>query len=144
MRTTSTVLAIVAASLLGMLAIVVPTVLTPGIQRYDAPLLPLALVRTAVEGMRLPALVALVLVGGGLGVFTASPPWLLGVATMVLFPLVAIADMILDPASHNLFPIEFAMYGLLTVPPIVGAYGGRRVRLWWSRGGTRARSRNTR
>ena len=47
---------------------------------------------------------------------------------MVLFPLAAICEMIVDSSSHNIFPIEFILYGLYSIPVIIGAYLAQSIR----------------
>ena len=36
--------------------------------------------------------------------------------------------MLVDPYSHNLWPIEFIVYGFMTIPGIFGAYIGAFIR----------------
>ena len=55
--------------------------------------------------------------------------WLWGLFTMAAFPPIAINEMMKDPTSHNLWPIEFFIYGLLTLPGIYGARVGCAIRL---------------
>ena len=46
---------------------------------------------------------------------------------MVLFPIASIAEMILYPTSHNLWPLEFFVYGILSIPAVVGALIGSKL-----------------
>ena len=48
--------------------------------------------------------------------------WKIGLMSMALFPIAAICEMIVEPSSHNMFPFEFIIYGLITIPAIIGAY----------------------
>ena len=109
----------VAAGALGLLAIVLPPLMDPGSRRYDAPLFPL--VRAGVEGFGL--LSALLLFVAGAIVGAARPPraWLWGMATLFPLPVIALAEVMVDPTSHNLLPIECAFYLVLAVPAAVGA-----------------------
>ena len=60
-----------------------------------------------------------------LGVNFAIHPLMLGFATMAAFPALAFVDMAQNPYSHNLWPIEFVMYGLVSLLAVGGAYAGR-------------------
>ena len=116
---------LLAAALLGLAAMLTPVLIHPG-QAYNAPLFPL--VRAAVERVSWSSAGLLLVAGLIVGCFGAGPPWQLGLATMALFPLSAIAEMFADGTSHNLWPLEFVMYGVLSVPAIVGACVGRAAR----------------
>ena len=48
-------------------------------------------------------------------------------ATVLWLPVVSIADMLVDPTSHNLFPIEFALYALFAIVPIFASWTGTRL-----------------
>src|SRR6185295_1723993 len=102
------IVAFVMAPVLGLVAMVAPVLLWPPARHYDAPLFPL--IRDAVEGVGLPQLLLLFAAGVVLGLVSTSRAWLLGIAAISALPLVAVAEMIQDPTSHNLFPIEFATY----------------------------------
>lgn len=119
-------LGFVIAPLLGLSAMVLPVLLRAGGPLYDAPLFPL--LRTAVERIGLAALILLCTTGVVLGLVSAAPALLLGLAAVSLLPLAAIAEMIKDPTSHNLFPIEFMMYALYGLVVTGGAVVVRRLR----------------
>jgi hypothetical protein len=70
----------------------------------------------------------LFLIGTMAGFFHPKNAWLWGLATMFLFPILAFIEMAADPYSHNLWPIEFIMYGFMTIPGICGAYVGAFIR----------------
>jgi hypothetical protein len=76
-----------------------------------------------------PVSLALLLAVGALGGLAASrlSPWL-AAATMAGFPLLAFVEMARDPTSHNLWPMEFAMYGAVSLVAVVGAAITRRLR----------------
>jgi hypothetical protein len=111
-----------AASLLGLLAILAPVWILD-LRRYPAPLFPL--LRTGVEGMSLLTLVFLFCAGFLVSCFGVGHPFLLGIATVALLPILAIAEMCVSPASHNLWPLEFVIYGFVSLSAIVGAFLGR-------------------
>lgn len=88
----------------------------------DAPLFPL--IRTGVESLSWPAPTALLVLGLIAGVVTRWHPVAIGAASVAVFPVVAIAEMVKDPTSHNLIPFEMVMYGFLAVPAVLGAWVG--------------------
>ncbi len=118
---------------LGLLAIVVPPLFIPGIKFYEAPLFPI--VRTGIEELSLWAILCLFLSGMFLGFIRPKHAWLWGLATMFLFPIFAVIEMVADPYSHNLWPIEFTLYGFMTIPGIVGAYIGAFIRRKFAKAG---------
>src|SRR5438477_10612631 len=90
-----------AATLLGLIAIVAPVWILD-LRRYSAPLFPL--IRSGVEGMSLLTLVFLSCAGFLVGCFGRGHPFLLGLATVSLLPIFAIAEMMISSTSHNLWP----------------------------------------
>ena len=76
----------------------------------------------------LAELLPLFLIGVMAGFFNPKNAWLWGISTMSLFPVLAFIEMMKDPYSHNLWPIEFIMYGFMTIPGIIGAYIGTFIR----------------
>src|SRR5436190_24042871 len=113
------------AALLGLIAIVAPVWILD-LRRYSAPLFPL--IRSGVEGMSLLTLVFLFCAGFLVGCFGRGHPFLLGLATVSLLPIFAIAEMMVSSASHSLWPLEFAIYGFVSLSAIVGAFLGRFIR----------------
>ena len=111
-----------ATSLLGLLAIVVP-VWVLDLRRYTAPLFPL--IRSGVEGMSLLTLVFLFCAGFLVGCFGVGHPLLLGIATVALLPILAIAEMSVSSTTHNLWPLEFIIYGAISLCAVAGAFAGR-------------------
>jgi hypothetical protein len=74
-----------------------------------------------VDGMRWISAALLVVVGAlGGAVAPRQSPWL-AMATMGAFPLMAFVDMLRDPTSHNLWPIEFGMYAAMSLLAVAGA-----------------------
>jgi hypothetical protein len=132
---TRKVLGFVVAPVLGLLAMVVPVLLWPPAAKHygDAPLFPL--IRNAVEGIGLAQLVLLFVAGVVLGLVSRSPAWLLGAAAISPLPIAALAEMIKDPTSHNLFPIEFAFYAVYGLFVAFGAFASHRLRRSWTPSG---------
>jgi hypothetical protein len=81
-----------------------------------------------VDGMRPISLLYLVLVGFGCGLAVPHRFWVAGLASMALFPVIAIVGAVRDPTSHNLLGIEFVMYAFLTLPAILGGALGKLIR----------------
>src|SRR6266478_5815882 len=96
------------AALLGLLAIVAPVWILD-LRRYTAPLFPL--IRSGVEELSLLTLVFLFCAGFLVGCFGVGHPLLLGIATVALLPVAAIAEMSVSSITHNLWPLEFLIYG---------------------------------
>jgi hypothetical protein len=80
------------------------------------------MLRTGLEGLSLYSLLFLFLSGFIVNLLSDLPSWKIGLMSMTLLPLAAICEMIADSSSHNLFPIEFILYGFYTIPATIGAY----------------------
>lgn len=120
------VIEIVAAFCVGPVAMVIPVVASAGTRYHPSPVFPL--IRTGVEEMSATSLLLLVGLSGVIGALTRSSGVLLGILTMAALPCVAGLEMLVDGQSHNLWPIEFAFYSMLTVPAVAGVYLGRHAR----------------
>ena len=81
-----------------------------------------------VDGMQLISLLYLVLVGFGCGLAVPHRFWVAGLASMALFPVMAVVGVVRDPTSHNLLGMEFIMYGFLTLPALFGGAVGKVIR----------------
>jgi hypothetical protein len=106
---------------LGAGCVVVP-VMVSSKPLMDAPLFPL--IRTAVESLSWAAPAALLVLGVIAGALTRWHPVAIGAASVAVFPVVAIAEIVKDPTSHNLIPFEMVMYAFLAVPAVLGAWVG--------------------
>ena len=107
------------AVVIGLLAVLVPALLLP-MKSYESPVFPF--VRTAIEGMT-PFTYAGLFIGGlVLGWFFPYGA-ALGLLTMMPFYASAIAEMIVDPHSHKLWPIEFVIYLALSLLAVFGGFG---------------------
>lgn len=91
-----------------------------------APLFPL--LRTGVEHIGWIALVGLGVLGLAAGSLTRLPVLGIGLSSMAIPPIVAIAEIVADPTSHNLIPFELVMYLLMCAPALLMALLGRTVR----------------
>ena len=113
-----------AAALLGVGAVTLAGNGQPDVG--TSPLFPA--VARGIEGLNEGSFVLLAGAGFIVALLGPAHPLLVGLSTMALFPLISIADMVVDPTSHNLFPFEWAMYALLTLPGVAGAFAGRRFK----------------
>ncbi len=114
------------APIFGLLSLIIPILIWPPSRRRDAPLFPL--LSDAVEGVGWQALVLLLASGCLLGWFTTNRALSLGAATIAALPIAAMLEMVKDPTSHNLFPLEFAVYAFYGMLVTLSALGARRLR----------------
>jgi hypothetical protein len=116
---------VLAAAVGGLASVIAPYVVVHGLEgQYSAPLFPL--LRNAWELLDLlPTLVLLITLGAALG-FLEPRAWpVLGISTALFFPMAATLEMLADPTSHKLWPIEFALYAALVgVPGAAGSFLG--------------------
>jgi len=84
--------------------------------------------KNMVDGFRPISLLYLTLVGFVCGLAVPHRFWVAGLASMALFPVMAIVGAVRDPASHNLLPIELVIYGFLTLPALLGGAVGKMIR----------------
>ena len=68
-----------------------------------------------------------VVLGGLLAFWTRSNPFLIGFAMVLVFPVIAVIEGIVDPTSHNLIPFELATHAAFAVPAVAGAYLGNLI-----------------
>ena len=108
------------APVLGLAAMVLPVLISPHADWYDAPLFPV--IRNAQEHLGLGQLVLFLAVGLVLGFGSFSRALLLGAAAIAPLPLAACAEMMVDPTSHKLFPFEFMLYAFYGLVVAVGAF----------------------
>ena len=113
---------LLAAPIAGFVALLLASYVAGVPKPHDAPLFPL--IRDIVEGFSWVHIVALVLVGLLLGLASRSRPWLLGLLAIAWLPVAAIAELVVDHTSHNMFPFEFAMYGFYGLLAGIGAMLG--------------------
>jgi len=108
------------APVLGVAAMVLPVLISPPAHWYEAPLFPV--IRNAQEDLGLCQLVLFFAVGLILGYGSSSHALHLGAAAVLLLPLAAFAEMVVDSTSHNLFPFEFMFYAFYGLIVAFGAF----------------------
>jgi hypothetical protein len=116
------------APAIGLAAMLMPLLIWPPARHYRAPLFPI--LREAIESMEVPQLLFFVAAGALLGLASKSRAWLLAAAAVSVLPLVALAEMVVDPTSHNLIPLEFMFYAFYGFLVWLGIVGIRRARSW--------------
>ena len=79
------------------------------------------------ECIFVPTIVLLFVAGFILGVMGPRIWWLLGLLTMLIFPVAASYEMQNFLTSHNLWPFEFLLFGFFTIPAIIGAFFSSRI-----------------
>ena len=113
------------ASILGVISIVLPTFFLTDLKEYDAPLFPI--IRTGLEGISLWSFGLLLLSGFGVQLLSQLPNWKIGLTTMALFPIMVLCEIMVDTSSHSMFPIEFILYALYSIPAMIGAYFAQKM-----------------
>jgi hypothetical protein len=113
-------------AILGLVSIVIPPLLLPG-EYYNSPLFPL--VRTGIERFSFLTMSLLIITGMLPGILSHRSAWIWGLGSVFLLPFLAISEMIVEPTSHNLWPIEFTVtYGFISIFATVGAVLGRFIK----------------
>ena len=110
------------SAVIGLLAVTAPVLL--GARRPLPPAPISGVVRAAVENAGLLSVLGLLVAGAVARYLVAAPVWLIGFGTVAALPIFAIAEMFVDPTSHNLWPFEFVVYGIGSVPGLLGAIVG--------------------
>lgn len=73
-------------------------------------------------------IIALGIVAGLMGYFTEWNPLQIGIGLVLIFPVAMFYEISIYKGSHNLFPLEVAVYLLYSLPNILAAYIGRIIR----------------
>ena len=110
------------SAVLGALAVTAPVLLGDRTHLPPAPIS--SVVRAAVENGGIAAALGLFIAGAVARYFVAASIWLVGFSTVAALPVFAIAEMLVDRTSHNLWPFEFVIYGIAATPGILGALAG--------------------
>jgi hypothetical protein len=129
----------VLAAVAGVCCLVLPPHIMldgPGRPAYGWPLIPWFALAWA--NVRLSASMCCYLVlGFALGLAQPVRWWLVSLAAVALPPVLLAVNMLhdwtRDATSHNLFPLEFLIYGFICLPAPVGAFLGALLRRWLSR-----------
>lgn len=87
--------------------------------------------RNPVDGMQPVSLLGIGVIGLAAGLLRPRGWLIWGLCSMAALPCVAVVEMVRDPNSHNLWPIEFVLYGVFSVPGVLGAGIGALFRNRW-------------
>lgn len=111
------------AAAFGFTAVVLPSLFETPLGPTSAVFMPVVGNAVALLTWSVRSKMAYLFLAGLAGTFvTGAPPWLVGVATMVLFPLWSLLDAVMaGPQSHSLLGIEFFIYAFFTIPALIGA-----------------------
>jgi hypothetical protein len=113
------------AACLGFLSVVGPNIVSSGVSErgifYSLP-------AANGSGNFFASMALLFAVGFVLSIIAPSEWLFIAIAEIALLPFVAIVDMLIDPTSHNLFPVELLMYAAIDLPALLGAFLGGRIR----------------
>ncbi len=111
------------AAAFGFTAVVLPSLFEPPLRPTAAVFLPVVGNAVMLLTRYVRSRMAYVFLAGLAGTFvTGAPPWLVGAATMVLFPLWSLLDAAMaGPQSHSLLGIEFIIYAFFAIPAVIGA-----------------------
>ncbi|HSH19244.1 MAG TPA: hypothetical protein VLA03_02250 [Draconibacterium sp.] len=112
-------------AVLGVLSILLPVFFQAGLKHYESSLF--SLIRDCIEGISMWSFALLFSTGFVMRFYTKLSGWKIGLATMALFPVMAILELSVDSTSHNLLPLEIIMYAIYAIPAIIGAYIGQGV-----------------
>ena len=107
----------------GLAAIVLPVLINPSVRWYSAETIAPP-IRTGVENLSIEAVVLLFVAGAVVAPPRIRSAWLVGACTVAALPLITIFELFRFPASHNLWPLEFVVYGFLAIPGMLGALAG--------------------
>ena len=112
-------LAVWPVSLIGLVGVLVPVRLFGSAHQdpFDGP-------------FGLITLAALIAAGTIAGVVARGRPVLGGLASVALLPVATLVAVVLDPSSHNLWPLEIVLYLLLALPAIGAAALASAVLRW--------------
>jgi hypothetical protein len=122
----------VVSIILGLASIIIPVIVTGGIQAQDVHLFPL--IHRGLKNFSLFTLCLLVISGAIIGFLVPRhkvwlySAWLWGYIIITPLPFLAIVESIIYPASHNFFPFELIFYNLLSMTAIFGILVGIFVR----------------
>ena len=119
---------VIIAAVLGFISITSLPYIIPGkkVVSYEASLF--TFIQTAIENLSILPTTSLLILSGGFVGYLKPENWrLLGFSTIVLFPIASIFEMFLNPTTHNLWPLEFLVYGVLSIPPLIGALLGSKI-----------------
>lgn len=123
-----TIIAFVMLPFIGFLSFLLPVLIVKGVDRNEYVLNIVAIVNYSYKNVIFfPTATLLFVFGVAVGFIVQRFCLLLGLSSILVFPCVALYEMLINPSSHNLWPIEFIIYAFFSIPAIVGAFIGKRI-----------------
>lgn len=119
---------IIGSAFVGALCIIAPPYIfeNENLVNYNAPLFPF--IATAIENIQIFKSSILLLFAYGLWGYVSDAKWfVIGLAAILIFPLVLLLEILKSPASHNLWPFELGLYLFLDLPALVGSFVGSKI-----------------
>jgi hypothetical protein len=113
---------LITAMVLGYASWVLPRILIPGSEQVELPIL--ITVKTNGEVSRNISIICQIISGLILGYWDPKRGLAWGASTMLPIFILSALDAALGFSSHNLLGIEFVMYVIFTIPPMIGALFG--------------------
>jgi len=128
------VIAFLLAPVLGFLCFLLPILITGNAEHLSADGSSSLLVSRVFENAKLvPTTVLLVLAGFGLRHMGVMGVWMSSLLLIAPFPAATFLEVLTNPASHNLLPMEVAIQFGFVVPAVVGGYASRALGHWMAR-----------
>jgi hypothetical protein len=122
------IVSLILSPLLGFLAFVLPVAMTKGVELEKNGSILILFINSIYENVLIiPTAILLFICGVILGAISRRFRWLNGIMTILIFPAVALYEMLVSPTSHNLWPLEFIICSLFSMPAILGSYIGNRI-----------------
>jgi hypothetical protein len=117
---TKKILSLLLISVFGIVSVILPVLFLPDLDRIESPLFPM--LGTGLKSISVWSFGFLFLSGLIGRLVINLPGWKIGLLTIVLFPLASICEIMVDPTSHNLLPVELFLYASYSIPAMLGAY----------------------
>lgn len=133
--TSTLIIAFMTFPLLGLISFMLPIlVVNHEVITFDESLDIVSVITLYFEKV-LPVPTIILLLGFGviIGLIVRRFWFLLGLSSILIFPCVAIYEILNNPSSHNLWPFEFLVYGVFSIPPTIGVFVGEWLGKKWSK-----------
>jgi hypothetical protein len=127
------VIAFLLAPVLGFLCFLLPILVTGNAEHLTADGSTLLVSRVFENAKLVPSTMLLVLAGFGLRHMGGRGVWMLSLLLIAPFPAATCLEVLTNPASHNLLPMEVAIQFGFVVPAVVGGYASRALNDWMTR-----------
>ncbi|MBU1397656.1 MAG: hypothetical protein KKE00_09855 [Proteobacteria bacterium] len=127
----SEIIVIILSPIVGFLSYCLPLIATNGNDLISQDMASLSFVSYVFENTNfLPTIFILLFSGVLLGYFAERIWWAIGPLSISVFPIAVMYEIITNPTSHNLWPIEILIILISCMPPIIGSLIGKIVNHW--------------